>query len=121
MKHFGPGPLIVYGQSNRYGRRRPHVISRFLADGTRCYDTSFWVEGPLNHVKALVTLQVIQEAIKDRENNTIDSNKTKELKERFLSVEFFDENSGKGQKIILVQPQIIKTKFSWNPFSKLFF
>lgn len=129
MKHFGPGPLLVYGQSNRYGRRRPHVISRFLADGTRCYDTSFWVEGPLNHIKALVTLQVIQEedTTKDKENNSKDYDfkkdqaKGKELKERFLSVELFDEISGKGQKIILIQPQIKNTKFSWNPFSKYFF
>lgn len=91
------------------------MFSRFLDDGTRCYDTSFWVEGPLNHIKALVTLQVIQEENKEKK---IDS---KELKERFLSVEFFDEGSGKGQKIILIQPQIKSTKFNWNPFSKFFF
>lgn len=102
MSYFGEGPLKVYGQSNRYGRRRPHVISRFLDDGTRCYDTSFWVEGPLNHRKALVTLQV---------TSTEDGG----LKERFLSLELTDRG---GEKVILIQPQQIKSK--WNPFSKLF-
>lgn len=103
MNYFGAGPLKVYGQSNRYGRRRPHVISRFLEDGTRCYDTSFWLEGPLNHRKALVTLQVIQAAGEGG------------LKERFLAVELADKG---GEKIILIQPQQIKSK--WNPFSQLF-
>lgn len=102
MSYFGDGPLKVYGQSNRYGRRRPHVISRFLDDGTRCYDTSFWIEGPLNHRKALVTLQVIEDA-------------ESKLKERFLAVELADRG---GEKVILIQPQQIKSK--WNPFSKLF-
>lgn len=103
MNYFGEVPLKVYGQSNRYGRRRPRVISRFLEDGTRCYDTSFWLEGPLNHKKALVTLQVVED------DNT-------KLKERFLAVELTDRG---GEKIILIQPhQIIKSK--WNPFSKLF-
>jgi hypothetical protein len=103
MNYFGEGPLKVYGQSNRYGRRRPRVISRFLDDGTRCYDTSFWIEGPLNHRKGQVTLQVIEDA-----NTT--------LMERFLAVELTDKG---GEKIILIQPQqLIKSK--WNPFSKLF-
>ena len=106
MGYFGEGPLKVYGQSNRYGRRRPHVITRFLDDGTRCYDTSFWLEGPLNHRKALVTLQVIDNA-----------DKGEKLKERFLAVELADAGRG-GEKIILIQPQQIKSK--WNPFSKLF-
>lgn len=106
MGYFGEGPLKVYGQSNRYGRRRPHVISRFLEDGTRCHDTSFWLEGPLNHRKALVTLQVIENA---------DKGKGEKLRERFLAVELADRG---GEKIILIQPQQIKSK--WNPFSKLF-
>lgn len=104
MTYLGPGPLKVYGQSNRYGRRRPHIVSRFLEDGTRCYDTSFWVEGPKNHHKALVTLQVVQDP-KDA------------LKERFLAVELVERG---GEKVILIQPQREKGKFNWNPLHKLF-
>ena len=104
--YLGQGPLKVYGQSNRYGRRRPHVISRFLDDGTRCYDTSFWVEGPQNHRKALVTLQVVQDGQKQN------------LNERYLAVDLVE---GGRERIILIQPHMEnKWKFSWNPFEKLF-
>ena len=139
MNYFGSGPLKVYGQSNRYGRRRPRVISRFLDDGTRCYDTSFWIEGSKNHKKALVTLQVIQEKEREGKENNINILKViikgneiniyninnpinhYGLKERFLSVEFVDQVSGKmGDKVILIQPDGIKSKFNWNPFSKWF-
>ena len=99
--------MKVYGQSNRYGRRRPHVVSRFLDDGTRCYDTTFWIEGPANNRKALVTLQVVQTADEQKNGNG--------LRERFLAVELMDRG---GEKIILVQPQQVKSK--WNPFSQLF-
>lgn len=113
MNYLGPGPLKVYGQSNRYGRRRPHVISRFLEDGTRCYDTSFWIEGPDNQRKGLVTLQVIQQQGKDK----VTEGKDTDLIERFLAVELADRG---GERIILIQPQQSKSKFSWNPFSRIF-
>ena len=103
MNYFGEGPLKVYGQSNRYGRRRPHIVSRFLDDGTRCYDTSFWIEGPLNHKKALVTLQVVQDSADTQ------------LKERFLALELVDKGR---EKVILIQPK--QNKSNWNPFYKLF-
>ncbi len=109
MSYLGPGPLKIYGQSNRYGRRRPHIISRFLEDGTRCYDTSFWIEGPKNHHKALVTLQVVQDQS--------ESSLSPSLKERFLSVELVERG---GERVILIQPEREKWKFSWNPFYKLF-
>lgn len=108
MNYLGPGPLKVYGQSNRYGRRRPRVISRFLEDGTRCYDTSFWVESAINNRKGLVTLQVIDSGA---------DGKASGLKERFLAVELADRG---GEKVILIQPPQVKSKFSWNPFSRLF-
>ena len=111
MNYLGPGPLKVYGHSNRYGRRRPHVKMRHLDDGnnTKCYETSFWVEGPQNQKKALVNLQVIEEASKGSAALT--------LKERFLSVELVERGN---EKIILIQPKIEKSRFSWNPFSRLF-
>jgi len=111
MNYLGPGPLKVYGHSNRYGRRRPHIKTRFLDDEnkTKCYETSFWLEGPQNQRKALVNLQVIEETPK---NSTSTS-----LKERFLSVELVE---GGNEKIILIQPKIERSRFSWNPFAKLF-
>lgn len=115
----GPGQLKVYGQSNRYGRRRPHVISRFLEDGSRCYDTSFWVESPLNNRKALVTLQMVEQQTNGTAKGINKSTKSVELVERFLSVDLIDRG---GERIILVQPKP-KTSFGlfsgWNPFSKL--
>ena len=114
MNYFGgQGQLKVYGQSNRYGRRRPHVISRFLEDGSRCYDTSFWVESPFNSRKALVTLQMVEQPI-DLDAKT----KSMELRERFLSVDLIDRG---GERIILVQPKPKSTGglfSSWNPFTK---
>ena len=111
MNYLGPGPLKIYGHSNRYGRRRPHLKTRLLDDEnkTKCYETSFWVEGPQNQRKALVNLQVVEE----RSSNSTAAT----LKERFLSVELVERGN---EKIILIQPKIERTRFSWNPFSKLF-
>jgi len=122
MRKLGSGPLKIYGQSNRYGRRRPQVISRFLEDGTRCYDTNFWIEGAADGGKeselkrALVTLQVTEDDGASSESK---------LKERFLSVEFLDKATGvigHGERIILIQPhhQSKRSKFNLNPFSKFF-
>lgn len=112
MNYLGPGPLKVYGQSNRYGRRRPHVITRFLEDGTRCYDTSFWVESPVSSRKGLVTLQVIDN------DKQVEKDKRGGMKERFLAVELADRG---GERIILIQPPRAQNKlFNWNPFSRLF-
>lgn len=113
MNYLGPGPLKVYGHSNRYGRRRPHVKTRLLDDKnkTKCYETSFWVEGPENQRKALVNLQVVEE------NDPKNSNSSSSLKERFLSVELVARGN---EKIILIQPKIETSRLRWNPFSKLF-
>ncbi len=119
MRKLGAGPLKIYGQSNRYGRRRPQVISRFLEDGTRCYDTNFWIEGDSkNDLRALVTLQVVTDA-------SDNGKKDNPFKERFLSVEFLDKKTGvigRGERIILIQPSMnaSSSKFNWNPFSKFF-
>lgn len=114
MNYLGPGPLKVYGQSNRYGRRRPHIKTRLLDDKnkTKCYETSFWVEGPQNR-KALVNLQVVEE---DDAKDSRSSSKIS-LKERFLSVELVERGN---EKIILIQPKMETSRFRWNPFSKLF-
>jgi hypothetical protein len=92
-----------------------------MEDGTKCFDTIFWVESPSNHRKALVTLQVIQESAQKNQRN---SGKPKEsssnLVERFLSVELIDRG---GEKVILIQPPPqIKNRLMnyWNPFGKLF-
>lgn len=103
MQALGPpGPLKIYGRSNRYGRRRPQVVSRFLDDGRRCLDTTFWVEGR-NGVESasLVTLQVVEEA-------------PNLLKERFLAIDL----PGQKRKV-LIQP-LPPPRSSFSFFSRLF-
>jgi hypothetical protein len=101
MQSLGPpGPLKVYGRSNRYGRRRPQVVSRIVEDGQRCFDTTFWVEGRRGpDAAALVTLQVVEEGTG--------------LRERFLAIDF----PGEGRHV-LVRPERSRSG-GWNPLARL--
>jgi len=103
MQALGPpGPLKIYGRSNSYGRRRPQVVSRFLDNGQRCLDTTFWVEGRKGRESAgLVTLQVVEEA-------------PNVLKERFLAIDI----PGQKRKVIIQPPPPPSSTFSF--LSRLF-
>ncbi len=91
------GPLKVYGQSNNYGRRRPHLTSRLLEDGrTHVHDATFFVEGSNGPArKAKVTLQVVEE-------------ERGKLKERFLAVDV----PGEGRIVLIQSPKPASSFFS---------
>ncbi len=93
------GPLKVYGQSNNYGRRRPHLSSRLLEDGkTRVHDATFFVEGSNGAArKAKVTLQVVEEG---RSGGV--------LRERFLAVDV----PGEGRVVLIEPPKPTLSFFS---------
>lgn len=97
----GDGPLKVYGQSNRYGRRRPHISTRTLEDGkTVVHDTVFFVEGSNGPARrGQVTLQVVDEG-------------NGRTKERLLTVDLPGE-----PKRVLIQPPkpaFFSRLFSWK-------
>lgn len=101
------GELKFYGKSNNYGRRRPHLIIRFLEDGTKCYDTTFFIEqshqNKGRNVKGLVNLQLIQE-----------SPQNPALVERYLSIDILNEDGSLKKKIVLIKPDY---KWKWNSWN----
>lgn len=100
VQMLGGLPISVHGYTSNRSRRRPAIHESFTAEGARCLDTSFFVQGQLATGK--VSLQVVED-------------EDGKWQERYFAVEI----PGHPPQILVQPPPIqLQRPGGWHPFGR---